>query len=435
MTFTSLLGMYYMMCFRFSLQLLASESIFCLNFKRRNFFILRLVLSIAGYFCISFLLLFLLFLIPQRNVFSNMLFYLLCFAVTLAVQYICFDVKTKDVLFAGSAGYAVQHIGYAGRTLVSYFTGRLTNELLDALCFSILPFIIVIIMAYFILVRPSQQKGEIKDKDWRMVLLSFVILLSTIFMNSLSDFGNGLQMNRFTISVVCKGYAVICCVMLLLTQFGFFRQNRLKHENELMEQLFKIEKEQHEVSKETINIKCHDLKHQIAALKDMDNAQRKSSIAELEKSVLIYDSMVKTGNDALDVLLMEKSLICEKYKINFSYIIDGKKLSMFSTPDVYSLFGNALDNAIEQVIKEDEDKRLISLRVKAENEMLFIHMDNYCSDNVEFTDGLPLTSKPDKTIHGFGTKSIEYIVKKYKGDFNMKLKDKRFNTDILLPLQ
>ena len=51
-----------------------------------------------------------------------------------------------------------------------------------------------------------------------------------------------------------------------------------------------------------INIKCHDLKHQIGMLENMDSSERKEAIKELQRAVIIYDSIIKTGNDTLDLI-------------------------------------------------------------------------------------------------------------------------------------
>ena len=67
--------------------------------------------------------------------------------------------------------------------------------------------------------------------------------------------------------------------------------------------------------------------------------------------------------------------------------------------------------------------------------MLFrSHVDNYCSEQLTFEDGLPVTSKKDKAYHGFGVKSIKYIVDKYKGDILMQAVEQRFQVDILFYL-
>ena len=78
----------------------------------------------------------------------------------------------------------------------------------------------------------------------------------------------------------------------------------------------------------------------------------------------IYDNIYQTGNDALDLVLTEKSLLCDEYNIKLSSMIDGAALDFMNTTDVYALFGNLLDNAIESVMKEpDEEKRIISVQM------------------------------------------------------------------------
>ena len=67
--------------------------------------------------------------------------------------------------------------------------------------------------------------------------------------------------------------------------------------------------------------------------------------------------------------------------------------------------------------------------------MVLIHLENRCSREPEFVDGLPLTNKKDKNRHGFGVKSIRYIAEKYNGEVSMSVQNGRFCLDILLPLK
>ncbi len=113
-------------------------------------------------------------------------------------------------------------------------------------------------------------------------------------------------------------------------------------------------------------------------------------------------------------------------------MIDGTILSFMNTTDVYALFGNLLDNAIESVLKEsDEEKRIISIQISKKTQGYHIHIDNYCNQTVVFEDDLPITSKKDKAYHGFGVRSIKYIVEKYYGDILMQVKEQCFQVDIL----
>ena len=61
-------------------------------------------------------------------------------------------------------------------------------------------------------------------------------------------------------------------------------------------------------------------------------------------------------------------------------------------------------------------------------------MDNYCSSEIRFEGGLPLTSKGDQAYHGFGVKSICHIAEKYDGDAVVKKQQDRFILDLLIPI-
>lgn len=103
--------------------------------------------------------------------------------------------------------------------------------------------------------------------------------------------------------------------------------------------------------------------------------------------------------------------------------------------DVYSLFGNAIDNAIEAVSKVDKrEKRTVSLMVRESRGMVYIGLENGYTGTIEFEDGLPVTTKQDKRFHGFGTKSIRNVVEKYGGTMVINASDNIFRLNILLPV-
>ncbi|MBQ7323104.1 MAG: sensor histidine kinase [Clostridia bacterium] len=200
-----------------------------------------------------------------------------------------------------------------------------------------------------------------------------------------------------------------------------------------------MNQEQRLMAKENIDLinrKCHDIKHQIENLRCLTtNTEMQQNLQELENCVGIYDSILKTGNSTLDAVLTEKKLFCERYKINFSCIIDGCTLGFMEDEDIYALFGNALDNAVECVIKNTEEtQRLISIKVSPVGKMLSIHFDNYCENEIVWKDGLPMTGKVDRASHGYGMRSIRHVVDKYQGTMTVFQKDNMFNLNIVLPI-
>ena len=105
--------------------------------------------------------------------------------------------------------------------------------------------------------------------------------------------------------------------------------------------------------------------------------------------------------------------------------------------DIYALFGNALDNAIEAVVKiKETDKRIIELKIHTVNNLLTINIRNSFDGSVIFDEsGLPKTTKEDSSYHGYGVKSISMIVDKYDGNATFKTHNKMFSANILIPLQ
>ena len=156
---------------------------------------------------------------------------------------------------------------------------------------------------------------------------------------------------------------------------------------------------------------------------------------DIQESISIYDSKIETGNKFLDVLLTEKSLFCEQNKIALSCMADGSKLDFMETGDLYCLFGNLIDNALEAVRAIDKsERRVVSLVVKAKDGIVLVQEENYFDGTLAFEDGLPLTTKSDKGYHGFGMRSLRMIVKKYGGELTTYVTDDIFHLNIILPI-
>ncbi|MFV0520446.1 MAG: ATP-binding protein [Lachnospirales bacterium] len=186
---------------------------------------------------------------------------------------------------------------------------------------------------------------------------------------------------------------------------------------------------------ELIQQKLHDLKHQVYIIKSEENsAVRNNKIDSIIEELSNISVNIDTGNAVLDTILTTKNTYCIEQKIIFSCIADGKLLNFMEVTDICSIFGNAFDNAIEYVMKEEKiEKRLINLRLGVKQNFIIIRFENYCEKIPNFEDGLPVTTKKDKVNHGYGLKSIKYIAEKYDGSMAVSYKDNWFTVNILIP--
>ena len=150
---------------------------------------------------------------------------------------------------------------------------------------------------------------------------------------------------------------------------------------------------------------------------------------------MIYDSMMKTGNEVLDTILTERSLYCEREGITWTCMAEGDCLSFVDPIDLYTLLGNALDNAMESVCRiQDPDHRVISLNIHQKGQLVIIQMENYYQHEITMVDGMPRTSKGDTDYHGIGLHSIESIAEKYGGSISITTENQIFKLCMVLPL-
>ena len=187
---------------------------------------------------------------------------------------------------------------------------------------------------------------------------------------------------------------------------------------------------------ESIGRLAHDLKHQIAALRaEVDPEHAAAGFEQLEASVAQVSAQQHSGNPVLDVILTTKMRTCADRGITLTAVADGKLLEGMSSMDIASLFGNALDNAIEATSKLPyPQQRLIRLALYGQGQFTVIRVENYYDSALKKdSTGALRTTKRDSSRHGFGVKSIRHIAMQYGGEVTIRTEDHWFVLTVLLP--
>ena len=391
---------------------------------------------------------------PLENAWYTCAIYLILFTVTVIGLKFCHNEPWINILFCGIAAYTTQHMAYQFTNLV--FTLILWGEspllgiyhvgMVDISGFDLetLFWIAVYVTAYFtvyapvwlLLGRKIDKNEDLKIKAPSLLVLITGCLVLNIVLNAFVVYAGEAQ--SVTASVVIHISCAFNCFLLLRWQFELVHSKHLQTELDFTNKLLWQTQEQYKISKDNIdliNLKCHDMKHQIREIgqyKQLDG----ETIEDLEKSISVYDSVVKTDNEALDIILTEKSFKCLSSDIILNCIADGKRLNFMKNSDVYSLFGNALDNAIEAVMKlSDKAKRVIGLKVYSVGELVTVNMKNFYQGTISLkADGLPDTTKENKDRHGYGMQSIRLILEKYGGNLSVTTTGDVFNLNMLIPI-
>lgn len=437
----------------FVTELLIAETLIVYRLKRRKKFILRLFLSVIGVYGLALA-------VPVfSNEIANSAMFLVLFLLTVGGIKICFDERWVKILFCAVAAYTLQHIAYEifellalamgiynvdniyGSTSFEYFIIYTSNgsSFVSGNPFTVMLSLFVYSVTYFFgFLFIKNRIGGRKDfgvDNVKMFVLAAVILFFDIIVSSLISYYSRRDFNATYVAFL-DIFNVFCCIFALYLQFVVDNKNMLESDLKIIKRLWKEKEYQYNLSKSNIaliNQKCHDLKHQIRRI-GTDSALDKNVVKEIEDVISIYDSPVKTGNEALDIILTEKSLYCSRNGIKLCCIADGRQLDFMTSADLYALFGNIVDNAIEAVEKLDEGKRTISLTIKKTAGFLAINLHNYYDGEIQFEGKLPKTIKSDKAYHGYGMKSVEMLCAKYGGEMSIKTENSVFNLNIVFPV-
>lgn len=229
-------------------------------------------------------------------------------------------------------------------------------------------------------------------------------------------------------------------VALLYAYHLQLEEYHMKGELDSIQNILRSQYAQYKQSRENIDIihrQYHDLKHQIAALRaESDPDKRETYLYEMEQELKSYEAENKTGNAVLDTVLTGKSLYCQKHGITLTCVADGTLLDFIYVMDICTIFGNALDNAIEcELLIPDTEKRLIHVSVSQQNNFILIRVENYFEGELNMQNGIIATTKGDNNYHGYGIKSIGYSVKKYGGFYTIHTNKNWFELKILIPKQ
>ena len=176
----------------------------------------------------------------------------------------------------------------------------------------------------------------------------------------------------------------------------------------------------------------HDMKNPLLILENQPGTdETRRTASRLREQIADYENYVHTGNEFLDIIIRDKSAKAREKHIDFNAVIHFENGDFMEPLDISTIFGNAIDNAIEASEKLPEDRRLITVKAAKVRDMLMITAEN----NME-PDSLPDegTSKSDRFLHGFGIPNIRKAAEKYDGQCSISAKDGVFRLKVLIPV-
>lgn len=234
-------------------------------------------------------------------------------------------------------------------------------------------------------------------------------------------------------------FITLCFLLQLVLLVGSVARESTEREQRAeqeMQRVLQAQQQQFDFklqSIEAVNRKYHDMKNLLLYL---EKGQRDTpELRSLMQEMAPFETLVSTGNEAVDIILTEKLALCRQEGICCVPYVDGRMLDFVGPLDICTIFGNALDNAIESCRRiDDPEGRHISVKTNRRGGCTVLVFRNTFAEAPVLQDGMPVSTKQDRENHGFGLKSIRFIVGKYDGQLHCQAEGREFVLTLLLPV-
>ena len=369
--------------------------------------------------------------------FSLLTLYVAFFVLLGMMIYACVEIDKKSALYCAVWSLLASQTAYECWHLVEVFFERRGTPL----DLRSLPVMLAQLAAgaffYFVICTTLSRKMSYKGAyniGPRQLTSAFFIGILFMFQAALLSSGQVVVLDRSLVMTMFVGQFYF--LTLLYFQTEVFKLSAMQKEMDTLNLLYERQREQYQVARQNVQIinkRCHELKLQIAALRQMSGAasappdpELKAHIDEAEKAAQLYDASRNTGNEVLDVVLTEKSLLCESRGIQLNAVANGSCLGFFEAGDLYALFANALDHAVESAVQVSRPEcRVIDLLVCVRQGFVVVNI---------ISPLRPPEQQANRSAQ-YELKVIRRIVQKYKGTLTLEEQGEFFAEKIIFPLQ
>ena len=279
----------------------------------------------------------------------------------------------------------------------------------------------------FLIVK-FKEKFYVQNRNKQFIQIAVIGLIGSTFF--------AVQMLKsFEIKINLMWYVFLVFIVLLI--YGMYYKNKKETYQKELEMIIKhndlLEKNYERISKfYSENAKLyHDMKHHFNLLYNLiDSGNQDSAKEYLEKIIEPIEQSkvpIRSGVEMLDVVLYEMEKKAKANNINIEFFVQALPIELnVEKKDLSLLLVNLLNNAI------DAAKEKVFVEINQVHKMIILKVTNDFKNKPE-SDGIRfISTKKDKSKHGWGLKIIEQIVSKYNGDIEYKVDEEYVIVDILL---
>ena len=246
-------------------------------------------------------------------------------------------------------------------------------------------------------------------------------------------YSSGMFLILFLIGcLVLDGYIVVVFYRISIVRKTEKENALLQQQSEMQLEVYSDLQQRYQNSMRTI----HDAKRHVRALESLIQsdhlAEAQQYMESLFQKLNELQPSIQCDNPLLSAILNHVFLKAEQRHIALKMDLQGEKqLSMLAGVDLTTIVSNLLDNAVDAVLELPEEQRYIHFAVAFQMGEIMIHVENPTKNDLK-REGNAVVSTKEGHL-GLGLKNVEMVVKKYKGDFKIDVKDGNFVVAITIP--
>lgn len=182
----------------------------------------------------------------------------------------------------------------------------------------------------------------------------------------------------------------------------------------------------------------HDIRHHLRTIGGMAAENRTEEILEIVSQLQVTISEAALERFCKDVLLNtiinEKKREAQQYGLEFKLTMEPDfRMDQVEKADVIIMISNLFENAIEAASKCESGYVKSFFFCQNDGHFLIIKIVNNYNGEIFVQDELPVSSKEDKALHGYGIANVMETAKKYGGNFQYSYADGIFTAVVVLP--
>jgi len=286
---------------------------------------------------------------------------------------------------------------------------------------------------YFSLRRfAPKQEYSLSPRLWVLIdvltLTPFSATLITVLLSSdIDSLSDNIQGFILLMVVTLSSCGLLWAVVVLARQQkleqekSFYEMNRLYYRN--------LEQEQFQVRRMR-----HDMANHLQTMSGLSGPEMREYLDSLVSSPALEHARRFCENNIVNIVLASKALIMEQSKIDLDIEISVPSEIPVQNVDLCAVFANSLDNAIEACEKLPDDQRKVIVKARTDKGLFVMKVQNPYSGKTALEKGIPVTTKQDIRVHGFGLAGIREIAARYGGSVDITEDERQFTLLVYFPL-